>query len=245
MARGARARGRIQSVGHYVRVGGGRRVGPSSSEEPGAPEGRAKTPGIGRAAMAQRLTIYIPLPRLVAGTGGRTQSPFTTVVISAPTGSIVRAYGQPGRSLSRRRRRAFAPARYLPRNRMWRSSTARGSGGSGYEPTGDSQPVRAPVVIVPPPVAPPRPVIPPNAPPAIPPVAATPPAGGRAGSQVHVPNSIVAGAPPEMRGPAPTAAPARTGAGPVEIPRHQGRISAVSAHRQGVPTWPLSRCRGS
>ena len=45
--------------------------------------------------MAQRLTIYIPVPRLLARTGGRAQSSFTTVVISVPTGSILRAYGQP------------------------------------------------------------------------------------------------------------------------------------------------------
>ena len=76
-----------------------------------------------------------------------------------------------------------------------------GEGGSDYAPSGDLQPVRAPLVIAPPPVAPPRPVAPPVAPPAIPPVAvAPPPAGGRPGSQVHVPNSIVAGAPPRCVG---------------------------------------------
>ena len=93
-----------------------------------------------------------------------------------------------------------------------------GQGGSGYEPTGDSQPIRAPVVIVPPLVAPPRPVTPPNAPPVIPPVAATPPVGGRVASQVQAPNSIVAGAPPRMREPVPNPAPApATGAVPVDI----------------------------
>ena len=186
------------------------------SEEVGASEGRATTPGIGRAAMAQRLTIYIPLPRLVAGTGAHTQSPFTTVVISAPTGSIVRAYGQPQPepTPSPSLRTSEVPTD-KPDVEVIDSS---GQGGSGYEPTGDSQPIRAPVVIVPPLVAPPRPVTPPNAPPVIPPVAATPPVGGRVGSQVQAPNSIVAGAPPRMREPVPNPAPApATGAVPVDI----------------------------
>ena len=97
---------------------------------------------------------------------------------------------------------------------------ASGEGGSDYAQAGDLQPVRAPLVIVPRPVASPRPVVPPGAPPVIPPVTvAPPPAGGRPGSQVHVPNSIVAGAPPRMRGPAPTLAPPpATAAVPVEVP---------------------------
>ena len=69
--------------------------GQGSTEELDASEGSAKDPGIGRAAMAQRLTIYIPVPRLLTRTGARARSSFTTVVISVPTGSIVRAYGQP------------------------------------------------------------------------------------------------------------------------------------------------------
>jgi hypothetical protein len=203
--RGARAETELSPSGTRV-----------ESEEVGASEGRGTTPGIGRAAMAQRLTIYIPLPRLAPATGARTQSPFTTVVISAPTGSIVRAYGQPQPepTPSPSFRTSEVPAD-KPDVEVIDSS---GQGGSGYEPTGDSQPIRAPVVIVPPPVAPPRPVTPPNAPPVIPPVAVTPPGGGRVGSQAQAPNSIVAGAPPRMREPAPTPAPApATGAVPVEI----------------------------
>jgi hypothetical protein len=161
--------------------------------------------------MAQRLTIYIPVPRLVPELAQRTQSPFTTVVISAP---IRFDSGRTGsRSLNRRRRRA-SHQRGIYRQTGCRGHRLSGQGGSGYEPTGDSQPIRAPVVIVPPLVAPPRPVTPPNAPPVIPPVAATPPVGGRVGSQVQAPNSIVAGAPPRMREPAPTPA---TGAVPVDI----------------------------
>ena len=194
--------------------------GQGSTEEPGAPEGSAKAPDIGRAAMAQRLTIYIPVPRLLARTGGRAQSSFTTVVISVPTGSILRAYGQPRPhpqpSPSPSFRTSEIPSE-MPDVEVIDSS---GEHGSDYTPSGDLQPVRAPLVIAPPPVAPPRPVVPPVAPPAIPPVAvAPPPAGGRPASQLHVPNSIVAGAPPEIRGPAPTAAPPpAAGAGPVEIP---------------------------
>ena len=79
------SRRRTQFVGHSGRVrGGGRRVGPASSEELGRPRGAAKAPDIGRAAMAQRLTIYIPVPRLLARAGGHAQSLFTTVVISVP-----------------------------------------------------------------------------------------------------------------------------------------------------------------
>ena len=212
------------------------------SEEVGASEGRATTPGIGRAAMAQRLTIYIPLPRLVPGTGARTQSPFTTVVISAPTGSIVRAYGQPQPepTPSPSFRTSEVPTD-KPDVEVIDSS---GQGGSGYEPTGDSQPIRAPVVIVPPLVAPPRPVTPPNAPPVIPPVAATPPVGGRVGSQVQAPNSIVAGAPPRMREPVPN--PARR---PLVLFRSisaqpESDISSICAPPRR-PTLPSSRCRGS
>jgi len=194
--------------------------GQGSTEEPGAPEGSAKAPDIGHAAMAQRLTIYIPVPRLLARTGGRAQSSFTTVVISVPTGSILRAYGQPRPhpqpSPSPSFRTSEIPSE-MPDVEVIDSS---GEHGSDYTPSGDLQPVRAPLVIAPPPVAPPRPVVPPVAPPAIPPVAvAPPPAGGRPASQLHVHNSIVAGAPPEIRGPAPTAAaPPAAGAGPVEIP---------------------------
>ena len=194
--------------------------GQGSTEEPGAPEGSAKAPDIGRAAMAQRLTIYIPVPRLLARTGGRAQSSFTTVVISVPTGSILRAYGQPRPhpqpSPSPSFRTSEIPSE-MPDVEVIDSS---GEHGSDYTPSGDLQPVRAPLVIAPPPVAPPRPVVPPVAPPAIPPVAvAPPPAGVRPGSHSHVPSSIVAGAPPEIRGPAPTAAaPPAAGAGPVEIP---------------------------
>ena len=194
--------------------------GQGSTEELDAYEGSAKDPGIGSAAMAQRLTIYIPVPRLLTGTGARAQSSFTTVVISVPTGSILRAYGQsqpqPEPTPSPSFRTSEVPAE-VPNVEVIDAS---GEGGSDYAPAGDLQPVRAPLVIAPPPVAPPRPVVPPGAPPVIPPVAvAPPPAGGRLGSQVHVPNSIVAGAPPRMRGPAPTPAPPpATGAVPVEVP---------------------------
>jgi hypothetical protein len=163
----------LSPSGTTCRVGGEvRRVGQGRTEDY-AP----KVSGV--AAMAQRLTIYIPLPRLVPGTGARTQSPFTTVVISAPTGSIMRAYGQPQPepTPSPSFRISEVPTD-KPDVEVIDSS---GQGGSGYEPTGDSQPIRAPVVIVPPPVAPPRPVTPPNAPPVIPPVAATPPVGGACG----------------------------------------------------------------
>jgi len=172
--------------------------------------------------MAQRLTIYIPVPRLLARTGGRAQSSFTTVVISVPTGSILRAYGQPrphpqpSPSPSPSFRTSEIPSE-MPDVEVIDSS---GERGSDYAPSGDLQPVRAPLVIASPPVASPRPFVPPVAPPAIPPVAvAPPPAGVRPGSQSHVPSSIVAGAPPEIRGPAPTAAPPpAAGAGSVEIP---------------------------
>jgi len=194
--------------------------GQGSTEEPGAPEGSAKAPDIGHAAMAQRLTIYIPVPRLLARTGGRAQSSFTTVVISVPTGSILRAYGlprpQPQPTPSPSFRTSEIPSE-MPDVEVIDSS---GERGSDYAPSGDLQPVRAPLVIASPPVASPRPFVPPVAPPAIPPVAvAPPPAGVRPGSQSHVPSSIVAGAPPEIRGPAPTAAPPpAAGAGSVEIP---------------------------
>jgi hypothetical protein len=191
-----------------------------SSEELDASEGRAKDPGIGRSAVAQRLTIYIPVRRLLTGTGARAQSSFTTVVISVPTGSILRAYGQsqpqPEPTPSPSFRTSDVPAE-VPNVEVIDAS---GEGGSDYAQAGDLQPIRAPLVIAPPPVAPPRPVVPPGAPPVIPPVAvAPPPAGGRLGSQVHVPNSIVAAAPPRMRGPAPTPAPLpATAAVPVEVP---------------------------
>ncbi len=192
--------------------------GQGSSEELDASEGRANDPGIGRAAVAERLTIYIPVPRLLAGTGARAKSSFTTVVISVPTGSILRAYGQPQPepTPSPSFRTSEVPAE-VPNVEVIDAS---GEGGSDYAQAGDLQPVRAPLVIAPPPVAPPRPVVPPGAPPVIPPVAvAPPPAGGRLGSQVHVPNSIVAGAPPRMRGAAPTPAPPpATAAVPVEVP---------------------------
>jgi len=194
--------------------------GQGSTEEPGAPEGSAKAPDIGHAAMAQRLTIYIPVPRLLARTGGRAQSSFTTVVISVPTGSILRAYGQPRPQPQPTPSPSFRTSEIpseMPDVEVIDSS---GERGSDYAPSGDVQPVRAPLVIASPPVASPRPFVPPVAPPAIPPVAvAPPPAGVRPGSQSHVPSSIVAGAPPEIRGPAPTAAaPPAAGAGPVEIP---------------------------
>jgi hypothetical protein len=227
--RGAQADAELSPSG--TRVESGAEVaasGQGSSEEPGAPEGSSKAPDIGRAAMAQRLTIYIPVPRLLARTGGRAQSSFTTVVISVPTGSILRAYGQPrphpqptpSPSPSPSFRTSEIPSE-MPDVEVIDSS---GEHGSDYTPSGDLQPVRAPLVIAPPPVAPPRPAIPPVAPPAIPPVAvAPPPAGGRPESQLHVPNSIVAGAPPEIRAPAPTAAPPpAAGAGPVEIPTRFG-----------------------
>ena len=194
--------------------------GQGSTEEPGAPEGSAKAPDIGHAAMAQRLTIYIPVPRLLARTGGRAQSSFTTVVISVPTGSILRAYGQPRPQPQPTPSPSFRTSEIpseMPDVEVIDSS---GERGSDYAPSGDLQPVRAPLVIASPPVASPRPFVPPVAPPAIPPVAvAPPPAGVRPGSQSHVPSSIVAGAPPEIRGPAPTAAPPpAAGAGSVEIP---------------------------
>ncbi len=192
--------------------------GQGSTEQLGGSEGSAKAPDIGRAAMAQRLTIVIPVPRLLTRTGGRAQSSFTTVVISVPTGSILRAYGQPHPepTPSPSFRTSEVPAE-VPNVEVIDSS---GEGGSDYAEAGDLQPVRAPLVIAPPPVAPPRPVVPTGAPPVIPPVAvAPPPAGGRPGSQVHVPNSIVAGAPPRLRGPAPTPAPPpATAAVPLEVP---------------------------
>jgi hypothetical protein len=194
--------------------------GQGSTEQPGADEGNAKAPDIGRAAMAQRLTIYIPVPRLIASTGGRAQSSFTTVVISVPTGSILRAYGQPQPHPQPTPSPSFRTSEVPTERPDVDAIDSSGQGGSDYVPAGDLQPVKVPLVIAPLPVAPPRPVVPPVAPPAIPPVAvAPPPAGGRTGSQLHVPNSIVAGAPPEMRGPAPTAAPLpAAGAGPVEMP---------------------------
>src|SRR5258708_15182221 len=66
--------------------------GQGSTAELGASAGSAKAPGVGHAAMAQRLTIYIPVPRLLTGTGARARSSFTTVVISVPTGSRLRSY---------------------------------------------------------------------------------------------------------------------------------------------------------
>lgn len=193
-----------------------------SSEEGDASEGSAEDLGIGSAAVAQRLTISIPVPRLLTGTGARARSSFTIVVISVPTGSILRVFGQsqpqPEPTPPPSFRTSEIPAE-VPDVEVIDSS---GEGGSDYAEAGDSQPVRAPLVIAPPPVAPPRPVLPPVAPPVIPPVAvAPPPAGGRPGSQVHVPNSIVAGAPPGMRGPAPTPAPPPA-AVPVEAPARLG-----------------------
>jgi hypothetical protein len=194
--------------------------GQGSSEGRDASEGSAQDRGVGRAAVAQRLTIYIPLPRLLTGTGARARSSFTAVVISVPTGSILRAFGQsqprPKPTPSPSFRTAEVPAE-VPKVEVIDSS---GQGGSDYAEAAEPQPVRAPLVIAPPPVAPPRPVAPPAAPPVIPPVAvAPPPAGGRPGSQVHVPNSIIAGAPPLMREPAPSPAPpAATAAVPVEVP---------------------------
>jgi hypothetical protein len=195
-------------------------LSPSGTRVESEAEVAASGPGIGRASMAQRLTIYLPVPRLLTGTGARAQSSFTTVVISVPTGSIVRAYGQPQPqpepTPSPSFRTSEVPAE-VPNVEVIDSS---GEGGSDYAQAGDLQPVRAPLVIAPPPVAPPRPVVPPGAPPVIPPVAVAPPAaGGRPGSQVQVPNSIVAGSPPRMRGPAPTLAPPpATAAVPVEVP---------------------------
>ena len=124
-----------------------------STEQLGASEGSAKAPDIGRAAVAQRLTIYLPVPRLLTGTGARARSSFTTVVISVPTGSILRAYGQPQPepTPSPRFRTSEVPAE-VPNVEVIDSS---GEGGSDYVHGGDSQPVRAPLVIAPPPVAPP------------------------------------------------------------------------------------------
>jgi hypothetical protein len=198
--------------------------GEGSSEERDASGGSAEDPGIGGAAVAQRLSIHIPFPRLLGGTGAGDRSSFITVVISVPTGSILRAFGQsqpkPKPTPSPSFRTSELPAE-VPNVEAIDSS---GEGGSDYAEAGESQPVRAPLVIAPPPVAPPRPVVPPGAPPVIPPVippvaVAPPPAVGRPGSQVHVPNSIVAGAPPRMREPAPTPAPPpATAAVPVEVP---------------------------
>jgi hypothetical protein len=187
-----------------------------NTEEPG---GRADAPGVGRALVTQRLTICIPVPGRATATGTRTQSPFTTVVISVPTGSILRASGrprpQPEPTPSPSFRIGEAPAE-VPDVEAIDSSV---QGGSDYAPARDSQPIRAPVVIAPPPAAPPRPVAPPVIPSVIPPVPAAPPsAGGRPGGQVHMPTSIIAGAPPGMREPAPAPAPASgTGAVPVDI----------------------------
>ena len=219
--RGAQADAELSPSGTPVESGAEVAAsGQGSTEEPGAPEGSAKAPDIGHAAMAQRLTIYIPVPRLLARTGGRAQSSFTSVVISVPTGSILRAYGQPRPQPQPTPSPSFRTSEIpseMPDVEVIDSS---GERGSDYAPSGDVQPVRAPLVIASPPVASPRPFVPPVAPPAIPPVAvAPPPAGVRPGSQSHVPSSIVAGAPPEIRGPAPTAAaPPAAGAGPVEIP---------------------------
>ena len=219
--RGAQADAELSPSGTPVESGAEVAAsGQGSTEEPGAPEGSAKAPDIGHAAMAQRLTIYIPVPRLLARTGGRAQSSFTSVVISVPTGSILRAYGQPRPQPQPTPSPSFRTSEIpseMPDVEVIDSS---GERGSDYAPSGDVQPVRAPLVIASPPVASPRPFVPPVAPPAIPPVAvAPPPAGVRPGSQSHVPSSIVAGAPPEIRGPAPTAAPPpAAGAGSVEIP---------------------------
>src|SRR6476619_2276560 len=121
--------------------------GQASSEEPGAPEGSAKAPGSGRAAMAQRLTIYIPVPRLLARTGGRAQSSFTTVVISVPAGSMLRAYGQPRPhpqpSPSPSFRTSEIPSE-MPDVEVIKSS---GQRASDYDPSCDLQQVRAPLVI--------------------------------------------------------------------------------------------------
>jgi hypothetical protein len=233
--RGARAEAALSPSGTGVESEQ-RVAGQGSTGEVGASEGRGTAPGIGGAAIAQRLSIYVPLPRPVAATGARTQSPFTTVVISVPTGSKVRVNGQPQPepTPSPGLRTSAVPTEkpnvQVPTEKPnvevptekpnVEAIDSSGQGGSDHEPTGGLQPVRAPVVIAPPPVASPRPVTPPNAPPVIPPVAVTPPVpvGGRAGSRVQAPNSIVAGAPPRMREPAPTPAPAPpTGAVPVDI----------------------------
>jgi hypothetical protein len=189
--------------------------GQGSTDELGANEGSAKAPDVDRAAMAQRLTIFIPVPRLLAGTGGRAQSLFTTVVISVPTGSILRGYGQPQPRPAPTPSPSFRTSELPTEVPDVEAIDSSGQRGSDYAPA-DLQPVRAPLVIAPPPVAPLRPV----APPAVPPVAvAPPPAGGRPGSQLHVPSSIVAGAPPGVRGPAPESVPPpAAGAGPVEMP---------------------------
>ena len=189
--------------------------GQGSSEERDASEGRAEDPGIGGAAVAQRLTIYIPVPRLLRGTGARAKSSFTTVVISVPTGSILRAYGQPKPRPQPAPSPSFRTSELPAEMPDVEAIDSSGQRGSDYTPA-DLQPVRAPLVIAPPPVAPPRPVVPP----AVPPVdVAPPPAVGRPGSQLHVPGSIVAGAPPQMRGPAPESVlPPAAGASPVEVP---------------------------
>jgi hypothetical protein len=189
--------------------------GQGSSEERDASEGRAEDTGIGRAAVAQRMTIYIPVPRLLTGTGPRARSSFTTVVISVPTGSILRAYGQPKPSPQPTPSPSFRTSELPTEMPDVEAIDSSGQRGSDYAPA-DLQPVRAPLVIAPPPVAPPRPVVPP----AVPPVdVAPPPAVGRPGGQLHVPSSIVAGAPPGMRGPAPeNVPPPAAGAGPVEVP---------------------------
>ena len=192
--------------------------GQDSTEELGAHEGSAKAPDIGSAAMAQRLTIFIPVPRLIARTDGRAQSLFTTVVISVPTGSILRAYGQPQPHPEPRPSPSFRTSEVPTEMPDVEAIDSSGQHGSDYVPA-DLQPVRAPLVIAPPPVAPPRPVAPPAAPPAIPPVPVAPPAGGRPDSQLHVPSSVVAGAPPGTRGPAlESVPPPAAGAGPVEVP---------------------------
>src|SRR5258705_3413008 len=117
--------------------------GQGSTAELGASAGSAKAPGVGHAAMAQRLTIYIPVPRLLTGTGARARSSFTTLVISVPTGSVLRAYGQPKPqpepTPSPRFRTSEGPAE-VPNVEVIDSS---GEGGSDYAQAGDSQPVRA------------------------------------------------------------------------------------------------------
>lgn len=193
--------------------------GQGSTEDLGAHESGAKSPDIGSAVLAQRLTIFIPVPQLIAGTGGRAQSLFTTVVISVPTGSILRAYGQPQPRPEPTPSPSFRTSEVPTEMPDVEAIDSSGQGGSDYVPA-DLRPVRAPLVIAPPPVAPLRPVAPPAAPPVIPSVPVAPPqAGGRSGSQLHVPGSVVAGAPPGVRGPAPESVPPpAAGARPVEIP---------------------------
>jgi hypothetical protein len=200
-------------------------TGAGSSEEVLAGEDNQeeslKAPGVGRAVTIQRLTIYIPIPRVVIGSGptaSRAESPFTTVVISVSTGSLLRLYGQPEPEPTPE------PSFRTREEEPDTVDAVSGGGGSDFVAAGEPQPLEAPLVIAPGPVmAPPAapPVLPPVVPPVVPPVIVAPPPqlGPRLSAPTHVPGSpsiVAGGAPPGLRGPAPAPAPPpATGAVPV------------------------------